>query len=42
MDPYIKAQMKEREARERSWTRFRRNADRRSGSRLPFRVGSRF
>jgi hypothetical protein len=42
MDPYIKAQMKEREERERSWKRFRRDMDRRSNSRLPFRIGARF
>jgi hypothetical protein len=42
MDPYIKAQMNEREERERSWKRFRRDVDRRSSSRLPFRIGARF
>ncbi|KAK4124888.1 hypothetical protein N657DRAFT_643650 [Parathielavia appendiculata] len=36
------AQMKDREERERSWKRFRRDIDRRSNSRLPFRIGARF
>jgi len=36
------AQMKDREERERSWKRFRRDVDKRSNSRLPFRIGARF
>ncbi|KAK3310823.1 uncharacterized protein B0T15DRAFT_51187 [Chaetomium strumarium] len=36
------AQMKDREERERSWKRFRREADKRSNSRLAFRIGARF
>ncbi|KAH6630357.1 hypothetical protein B0J18DRAFT_98753 [Chaetomium sp. MPI-SDFR-AT-0129] len=36
------AQTRDREERERSWKRFRRDMDRRSGSRLPFRIGARF
>ncbi|KAG7291753.1 hypothetical protein NEMBOFW57_001773 [Staphylotrichum longicolle] len=35
-------QMKDREERERSWKRFRRDLDKRSNSRLPFRIGTRF
>jgi hypothetical protein len=34
--------MKDREERERSWKRFRRDIDKRSNSRLPFRIGARF
>ncbi len=34
--------MKDREERERSWKRFRRDLDKRSNSRLPFRIGARF
>ncbi|KAK3298429.1 uncharacterized protein B0H64DRAFT_471719 [Chaetomium fimeti] len=36
------AQMKDREEREHSWKRFRRDLDRRSNTRLPFRIGTRF
>jgi hypothetical protein len=38
----VTAQMKDREERERSWKRFRREADKRSNSRLAFRIGARF
>ncbi|KXX73526.1 hypothetical protein MMYC01_209409 [Madurella mycetomatis] len=36
------AQMKDREERERSWKRFRRDFEKRSNSRLAFRIGPRF
>ncbi|KAK4250983.1 hypothetical protein C7999DRAFT_11293 [Corynascus novoguineensis] len=36
------AQMKDREERERSWKRFRKDVEKRSTSRLPFRIGARF
>jgi hypothetical protein len=34
--------MKDREEREHSWKRFRRDLDKRNTSRLPFRIGARF
>jgi hypothetical protein len=36
------AQMRDREERERSWKRFRREMDKRSNNRLAFRIGARF
>ncbi|KAL2149822.1 hypothetical protein VTH82DRAFT_7498 [Thermothelomyces myriococcoides] len=35
------AQMRDREERERNWKRFRKDAERRTTSRLPFRIGAR-
>lgn len=37
-----KAQMKDREEREKSWKRLRRDIDKRSTTRLAFRIGARF
>ncbi|AEO54769.1 hypothetical protein MYCTH_2297760 [Thermothelomyces thermophilus ATCC 42464] len=36
------AQMRDREERERNWKRFRKDIEKRTNSRLPFRIGARF